>query len=152
MKAQADRLLSAIPPAMKDAASAAAEAISDAADVLVATHIDADGISAAAVAGAAVERMGGNNRTMFFKKLRRSVPWLFVLSILVNVGMWLERFVIIVTSLAKDFDPYAWGTYRPTMVEVGITIGSFGLFFTFFFLFLKLLPVLSITELKERVR
>ena len=69
---------------------------------------------------------------------------------LVNVGMWLERFVIIVTALSKDYDPYSWGTYRPSLVEAGITVGSFGLFFTLFLVFVKVLPVLSITEVKEQ--
>jgi len=87
--------------------------------------------------------------TLFVRRLRRSIPWLFVLALLVNVGMWVERFVIIVASLAHDFDPYAWGTYQPTMVEIGITVGSFGLFFLLFLLFAKLLPVLSMTEIKE---
>jgi molybdopterin-containing oxidoreductase family membrane subunit len=65
--------------------------------------------------------------------------------------MWLERFVLIVTSLAHDYSPYAWGTYKPSIVEFGITIGSFGLFFTLFLIFCKLLPVLSITEIKEEL-
>ena len=86
---------------------------------------------------------------VFVRKLRRSIVFLFVLSIFVNIGMWLERFIIIVTSLAKDFNPYAWGLYKPTWVELGITLGSFGLFFTLFLIFAKVLPVLSITELKE---
>ncbi len=88
--------------------------------------------------------------TLFIKKLRRSIPYLFVISLFVNVGMWLERYVIIVTSLSKDYDPYAWGTWTlPTPTEVGITIGSFGFFFTLFLLFTKVLPILSITELEE---
>jgi molybdopterin-containing oxidoreductase family membrane subunit len=86
---------------------------------------------------------------LFFRRVRTSIPALFVLSLFVNVGMWLERFIIIVTSLARDFDPYAWGLYKPTIIEVGITIGSFGLFFTLFLLFCKALPVLAITEIKE---
>jgi molybdopterin-containing oxidoreductase family membrane subunit len=86
---------------------------------------------------------------MFIRRCRRNITYLFIVSILVNVGMWFERFVIIVTSLARDFNPYAWGTYKPTFVEIGITVGSFGLFFTLFLIFVKLLPVLSITELKE---
>ncbi|MGQ9809344.1 MAG: NrfD/PsrC family molybdoenzyme membrane anchor subunit [Armatimonadota bacterium] len=86
---------------------------------------------------------------LFFRKVRTSIPALFVMSLFVNVGMWLERFIIIVTSLARDFDPYAWGLYKPSFVEVGITIGSFGLFFTLFLLFCKTLPVLAITEIKE---
>ncbi len=89
--------------------------------------------------------------TLFVRKLRRNTTYLFVLSLLVNVGMWFERFVIIVTSLARDFDPYAWGTYTPSFVEMGITFGSFGLFFTAYLIFLKTLPVLSITEVKEHL-
>jgi molybdopterin-containing oxidoreductase family membrane subunit len=87
--------------------------------------------------------------TLFIRKLRRSLAYLFVLSLLVNVGMYLERFVIIVSSLAKEYDPYSWGTYKPSFVEVGITLASFGFFFTLFLLFTKVLPVLSITEIKE---
>ncbi|MFZ0391201.1 MAG: NrfD/PsrC family molybdoenzyme membrane anchor subunit, partial [Calditrichia bacterium] len=87
--------------------------------------------------------------TLFVKGLRRSIPYLFIVSLFVNVGMWLERFVIIVSSLSKDFDPYAWGLYKPSIVEIGITLGSFGMFFTFFLIFTKVLPVLSITEIKE---
>lgn len=89
--------------------------------------------------------------TLFAKRLRRNTTYLLVVSLLVNVGMWLERFVIIVTSLAHDFDPYVWGTYRPTYVEVGISLGSFGLFFLLYLLFVKNLPVLSITEIKEHL-
>lgn len=87
--------------------------------------------------------------SLFVGKLRRSIPYLFVVSLFVNVGMWLERFVIIVSSLSKDFDPYNWGLYKPSFVEIGITVGSFGMFFMFFLLFTKVLPILSITELKE---
>jgi molybdopterin-containing oxidoreductase family membrane subunit len=89
--------------------------------------------------------------TLFAKRLRRNITFLLVVSLLVNVGMWLERFVIIVTSLAHDFDPYVWGTYRPTYVEVGISLGSFGLFFMLYLLFVKNLPVLSISEIKEHL-
>jgi len=89
--------------------------------------------------------------TLFARRLRRNITFLLVVSLLVNVGMWLERFVIIVTSLAHDFDPYAWGTYRPTYVEVGISLGSFGLFFMLYLLFVKNLPVLSISEIKEHL-
>lgn len=88
--------------------------------------------------------------SLFFKKLRRNIKYLFVLSLFVNVGMWLERFNIIVTSLAREYNPYSWGTYTPSVVELGITIGSFGMFFTFFLLFSKALPVLSISEIKEQ--
>jgi molybdopterin-containing oxidoreductase family membrane subunit len=87
--------------------------------------------------------------TLFVKKWRRNIPFLYVISIFVNIGMYLERFVIIVSSLSKDFDPYSWGLYKPTLVEAGITLGSFGFFFTFFLLFTRFLPIVAITELKE---
>ncbi|WP_305045929.1 NrfD/PsrC family molybdoenzyme membrane anchor subunit [Geoalkalibacter sp.] len=89
--------------------------------------------------------------TLWRKSWRRNLGWLFILSILVNVGMWLERFVIIVNSLAREYSPYSWGTYQVSLAELGITLGSFGLFFALFLLFCKLLPVLSMTEIKERL-
>jgi molybdopterin-containing oxidoreductase family membrane subunit len=87
--------------------------------------------------------------TLFIRGLRRNIGYLFILSLFVNVGMWLERFVIIVSSLAKDFDPYNWGIYIPDWAEIFITLGSFGMFFMFFLIFTKILPILSITEIKE---
>ena len=87
---------------------------------------------------------------IFVKKWRRNIVFLFIMSLFINVGMWLERFNIIVTSLAKEYNPYSWGTYTPSLVELGITIGSFGMFFTFFLIFAKVLPVLSISEIKEQ--
>jgi len=87
--------------------------------------------------------------TLFWKKLRRSLPYLFTISIFVNIGMWCERFNIIVSSLSHEYEPYAWGMFRPQFTEIGIFIGSFGLFFTVFLIFARLLPVLSMTELKE---
>lgn len=85
----------------------------------------------------------------FFKKIRTSITGLLVVSILINVGMWFERYVIIVTSLAHDFLPAAWGNYAPTWVEIGISLGSWGFFLMLFFLFAKFLPSISITEVKE---
>ncbi len=84
----------------------------------------------------------------WFKKIRRSIPITMVLVLLVNVGMWFERFVIIVTSLHRDFLPSSWGMYAPTLVDFGLLIGSFGFFFTFLLLFLKTLPLVSISEIK----
>ena len=89
--------------------------------------------------------------TLFVNKLRRNITYLFIISLFVNVGMWFERFNIIVMSLAHDFDPYNWGFYIPSIFEIGITLGSFGWFFMFFLIFAKTLPILSITELKEEV-
>ncbi len=84
----------------------------------------------------------------WFKKIRRSVPAMMVIVILVNVGMWFERFVIVVTSLHRDFLPSSWGMFIPTIYDAGILIGSFGLFFTLVILFTKALPVVSIAEIK----
>ena len=86
----------------------------------------------------------------FSKHLRTNLVALFTISIFVNIGMWLERFVIITTSLSHDFDPANWsGLYQPTWVELAITIGSFSMFFLLFLLFIKNFPVVSITEMKE---
>ena len=84
----------------------------------------------------------------WFKKIRRSVPAMMIIVILVNVGMWFERFVIVVTSLHRDFLPSSWGMFIPTIYDAGILIGSFGLFFTLVILFTKALPVVSIAEIK----
>jgi molybdopterin-containing oxidoreductase family membrane subunit len=86
-----------------------------------------------------------------WSRVRTSIPLLFVIGILINVGMWLERFVIIVTSLSHEYLPYAWGNYRPTLIEVGITVGSFSLFSMLFLVFLKVFPSVSITEIKEYI-
>ena len=84
----------------------------------------------------------------WFKRARTSIPIIFVLSLLVNVGMWFERFVIIVTSLHRDYLPSSWAVYAPTLTEVTILLGSFGLFFTAFLLFLRIFPLISINEVK----
>jgi molybdopterin-containing oxidoreductase family membrane subunit len=85
---------------------------------------------------------------MWFKKLRRNVWVLFILSIFVNIGMWFERFVIVVTSLHRDFLPSSWAYYTPTWVEAATLLGSFGLFFTCFLLFCRMLPMLAFGEIK----
>jgi molybdopterin-containing oxidoreductase family membrane subunit len=84
----------------------------------------------------------------WFKKARTSLLLMFVVSILVNVGMWFERFVIVVTSLHRDFLPSSWGMYKPTLVDIGILLGSFGLFFTLVLIFVRVLPAISMTEVK----
>lgn len=84
----------------------------------------------------------------WFRKMRRSILVMFVLSIIVNIGMWFERFVIIVTTLANDFMPSAWDYFTPTFFDFSILIGSFGLFFTLFLLFLRFLPMVAIAEIK----
>jgi molybdopterin-containing oxidoreductase family membrane subunit len=87
----------------------------------------------------------------FFKPIRTTIPWLFGIAILVNIGMWYERFVIIVGGVAHGFIPGAWGLYGPSAVEIGILVGSFCLFFFLYLLFVKHLPSVSMTELKETV-
>ncbi len=82
------------------------------------------------------------------KKLRNNLAVLFVASILINVGMWFERFVIVISSLANDFLPSSWDYFSPTWVDVGMLIGSFGLFFALFLLFIKFLPIVAISEVK----
>jgi Ni/Fe-hydrogenase subunit HybB-like protein len=84
-----------------------------------------------------------------FKKVRTSLLGLFVVSLLVNVGMWFERFNIIVTSLAHEFMPYGWGLYSPTWVEMAILVGSFAWFFLLYLAFIKVLPAISLQEVKE---
>jgi molybdopterin-containing oxidoreductase family membrane subunit len=76
---------------------------------------------------------------------------MFIIGVFVNVGMWFERFVIVVTSLSRDFLPSSWAYYTPTATDFAILIGSFGLFFTAILLFTKSLPVVSIAEIKSVV-
>ncbi|MBI5061983.1 MAG: polysulfide reductase NrfD [Desulfatitalea sp.] len=86
---------------------------------------------------------------LLFKGVRTRLKWLFIISIFVNIGMWYERFVIIIGSVAHDYIPHTWGLYRPTLVEFGIMIGSFSVFFFLFVLFVKHMPSVSMTEIKE---
>jgi Ni/Fe-hydrogenase subunit HybB-like protein len=84
----------------------------------------------------------------WFRRLRQNLVLVWILSILVNVGMWFERFVIIVISLHRDFIPSNWGYYLPTWVDVLTYLGTFGLFFTMFLLFMRFLPMIAISEVK----
>ncbi len=84
----------------------------------------------------------------WFKKLRRSVPVLLVATIFINIGMWFERFVIVVSSLSQDFLPSSWDYYKPSIFDIGTFVGSFGLFFTLFLLFIKFLPIIAMSEVK----
>lgn len=90
-----------------------------------------------------------SSQLLWIKKLRTSLVFTFILSIVINIGMWFERFVIIVTSLHRDFLPSSWTMYKPTIVEFGIFIGTLGIFFTFFLLFIRFFPVISISEVKS---
>src|SRR6201997_4805673 len=84
---------------------------------------------------------------LWFQKMRTNVPMLFIMSIIINIGMWLERFVIVVISLTRDFTPSAWGRYTPTVWDWATFIGTIGMFVMLLFLFVRVLPAISIAEM-----
>jgi molybdopterin-containing oxidoreductase family membrane subunit len=85
---------------------------------------------------------------LWSKRLRQNLLVLFCVAMCVNIGMWFERFVIIVISLSRDFLPSSWGDYAPSWVDICMFVGSFGLFFTFFLLFCRYLPMVAMAEVK----
>ena len=91
---------------------------------------------------------GMSIQLLWFKRFRESPFWLFMISIVVSIGMWLERFVIIVTSLNRDFLPSSWAMYSPTMFDWSMFIGTIGFFFTLIYLFVRFLPIISIFEVR----
>jgi molybdopterin-containing oxidoreductase family membrane subunit len=90
-------------------------------------------------------------QALWFRRIRANVPALFVIAIVVNIGMWLERFIIVVTSLHRDFLPSAWGLYFPTVWDWATFVGTIGLFLALMFLFIRVLPMISIFEMRELV-
>ena len=86
---------------------------------------------------------------VWFRRVRYSIPLTFALSIVVNIGMWFERFVIIVTSLHRDYLPSSWAMFSPTIIDIGLFVGTLGLFFTLFLLFAKFFPVINMAEIKS---
>ncbi|HYF48415.1 MAG TPA: NrfD/PsrC family molybdoenzyme membrane anchor subunit [Planctomycetota bacterium] len=90
-------------------------------------------------------------QALWSSRVRRNTVLLFILALVVNVGMWLERFVIVITSLHRDYLPSSWDMYWPTIWDWGIYLGTIGLFFALFFLFIRLLPMISIFEMRELV-
>lgn len=86
---------------------------------------------------------------IWFKRIRQNPAWLFVISIIVSIGMWLERYVIVTITLTRDFLPSSWDLYTATGWDYALYAGSFGLFLTLFFLFIRLLPSIATTEMKE---
>jgi Ni/Fe-hydrogenase subunit HybB-like protein len=88
---------------------------------------------------------------LWFKKVRSSPLFLWIIAVIVNVGMWLERFVIVVTSLHRDFLPSSWGMYYPTKFDWSVYIGTLGFFVALFFLFIRFLPMISIFEMRTLV-
>ena len=85
---------------------------------------------------------------MLFRKIRRSMVATFILSIIVNIGMWFERFVIIVTSIHRDYIPSSWSMFHPTFIDVGVYVGTIGIFFVLFLLYSRTFPVLALNEVK----
>jgi hypothetical protein len=90
-------------------------------------------------------------QVLWSKRLRRNIAVLFTVAMFVNVGMWLERFVIIVTSLHRDFLPSSWEMYYPTMWDFMTLAGTIGLFTTLMFVFVRVLPMISIFEMRTLV-
>jgi molybdopterin-containing oxidoreductase family membrane subunit len=91
---------------------------------------------------------GLSPQMLWIKRVRNSVPMIFLISVIVSIGMWLERFVIVVTSLHRDFLPSSWGMYSPTIWDWSMFIGTIGLFFCLMFLFIRFLPIISIFEMR----
>lgn len=89
---------------------------------------------------------------LWFKKIRTNLSWTFVISIIVNIGMWFERFMIIETSVHRDYLPSSWSMFYPTHIDIGIFVGTIGIFFVFFFLFTRYFPVMALNELKSILR
>jgi len=90
-------------------------------------------------------------QALWFSRVRSNVPVLFVIALVVNVGMWLERYMIVVTSLHRDFMPSAWGMYAGTFWDYATFVGTIGLFLALVFLFIRVLPMISIFEMRELV-
>jgi Ni/Fe-hydrogenase subunit HybB-like protein len=85
---------------------------------------------------------------LWFKKIRQNLLLLFIIGVLINIGMWTERFVIVVGSLYQDFLPANWGHYAPTRWDVGLFVGTLGTFFMLYLLFVKFLPMIAVSEVK----
>ena len=94
----------------------------------------------------------GVAQALWFARVRTSVPLLFVVALLINVGMWIERFVIVVGSLSRDFLPAAWGVFRPTFWDWSMLVGTLGLFSALMFLFVRLLPIIPAFEMRRLLR
>ncbi len=91
------------------------------------------------------------SQLLWFKKIRTNLTALFVISIFINIGMWFERYVIIVSSLSNDYEPWSWGQLNPTWADWGILAGSFGWFGMYFLLFARTFPIVAIQEIKETI-
>ncbi len=88
---------------------------------------------------------------LWFKRIRTNLVILFIISIIVNIGMWLERFIIIITSLTRDFLPSSWSIYTPTVWDWSLYIGTLGFFLLLLLLFLRVLPMINVFEMRELI-
>jgi hypothetical protein len=88
---------------------------------------------------------------LWFRRVRETIPALFIVSLIVNLGMWLERYIIIVVSLHRDFLPSSWGMYAGTIYDWSMLFGSMGLFLSLLFIFIRYLPMISIFEMRTLV-
>jgi molybdopterin-containing oxidoreductase family membrane subunit len=88
---------------------------------------------------------------LWSKKVRHNLILVWVISVIINIGMWLERFEIVVTSLHRDFLPSSWGMYTPTKYDIGTYLGTIGFFMLLIFLFVRMLPAISIFEERETI-
>lgn len=91
-------------------------------------------------------------QALWSRRVRRNIPALFALSLIINLGMWTERFMIVVVSLSRDFTPSAWGIYMPTRWDWAVLAGSIGLFVALFYLFIRYLPAISIFEMRHELQ
>ncbi len=91
---------------------------------------------------------GASIQLLWFKRFRESPVWLFIISVIVSIGMWLERFVIIITSLHRDFLPSSWGMFSPTVFDITMFVGTLGFFFSLIYLFVRFVPIISIFEVR----
>ena len=88
----------------------------------------------------------------WFRKIRSNLKMLFIISVIINIGMWYERFVILISSLTQDYLPSSWSSYSPTIVDIGIYVGTFGIFFSGMLMFIRYIPIIAISEVKAFTR
>lgn len=87
---------------------------------------------------------------LWFNRVRRNLNWLLIISIIINIGMWYERYVIMISALAQDYLPSSWTSYSPTIIDIGIYVGTFGIFATGMLLFIRFIPMIAIFEVKDQ--
>jgi Ni/Fe-hydrogenase subunit HybB-like protein len=84
----------------------------------------------------------------WFRRIRTSLNWMLAISIIINIGMWFERYIILISSLAQDYLPSSWVSFSPTIVDIGVYVGTFGIFSAGMLLFIRFIPMIAISEVK----